>query len=428
MTGQVHDLVTYLFREQAGKINAALLNLFGFDNLQLVEDVVQETFVAAYQTWPYKGIPDDPAAWLIITARNRAINELKRGAKTTMFGSSAFIADIDQYTEQQIDHNFSKKETTDSQLKLLFLCCHPQLQPKAQVILTLQVLCGFSLEEIGNALLMQKEAVKKTLFRTKQAIREKQLYNHTNYTFLSDNRVDTVMQVLYLMFNEGYKTTEDKNLINKDLCYEAVRLCKLLLRLKHKEADINALLALMFFGVARFPARAGKDDEIILLEYQDRTKWDNRFIAEGFYYLEHSRTAQTLTRYHLEAAIASAHCSSKSYEETDWKTIVYYYDNLVALNPSPVVYLNRAIAIAELAGPHEGLKELHKLSADPAVTGYYLYPAAKGELLLKLKQYNEAIPLFRLASDLTRSVLNKNFISSRIEYCIKKLNAHELLQ
>lgn len=430
MAGQVHDLVSYLFREQAGKINAALLNLFGFNNLQLVEDVIQETFIAAYQKWPYSGIPDDPAAWLIVTARNKAVNELKRGAKITFSDNSAFIANIEQHAEQQIEHSFSEKEIVDSQLKLLFLCCHPQLRPKAQVILTLQVLCGFSLEEIASAMLMRKEAVKKTLLRTKQEIREKQLYIHTTYTFLSDTRAEAVLQVLYLMFNEGYKTTEDKELVNKDLCYEAIRLCKLLLRLKSKESDINALLALMFFNIARFPARSGESGEIVLLQDQDRHKWDRRFIDEAFYYLERSRNTQTLTRYHLEAGIASAHCSSKSYGETDWKIIVYYYDKLMALNPSPIVSINRAIAIAELNGADKGLQELNSLSTYPGVTAYYLYPAAKGELLLRLKQYREAIPLFRSASDLTKSTFNKNLLSSRIEYCITKLNdhAHELLQ
>lgn len=423
-------MVAHLFRRQAGKMTAALVRLFGFEHLSLAEDVVQESFIAAFQKWPFTGIPDNPEAWLMAVARNKAINALKKDAKLLVQDHSLFANDSAADVTRQVDFAFHEGEITDSQLRLLFMCCHPSLSVKSQVVLTLQVLCGFSLEEIANALLMQKEAVKKTLMRTKQEIRDKQLYKHTNHVLLSANRIEVILQVLYLMFNEGYKTTSDKELINTDLCFESIRLCKLLLPLAPHANEINALLALMFFNIARFPARTGEAGEIVLLQHQDRSRWQKEFIAEGFHYLQHSRSDGRLSKYHLEAGIAAVHCSAASYEQTDWQRIVFYYEQLQQIEPSAVIRIHKAIAVAEWKEPAAGLELLEKLGHAGELDNYYLFHASKAELLLKMRRYRDAMISYELAKEHTRSVLNKKHIDTRIQECQSQLNdhTHELLQ
>ncbi len=412
---EVSTLVAHLFRLQAGKMIAALVRLFGFEQVHLAEDVVQDTFVTAYQQWSYAALPENPEAWLMTVARNKAINAVKRGARISYSGISAFADQERDATGDYIDQVFSEKEITDSQLQLLFLCCHPQLPEKSQLLLTLQVLCGFSLEEIANALFMQKEAVKKALYRAKEAIREQGLHIHTNYILFSEQRRALVLQVLYLMFNEGYKTTSDRQLLNTDLCYEAIRLCRLLHKLKsHKEAE--ALLALMFFGIARFPSRQDEQGDIVLLEDQDRSLWRQEFIREGFYYLEQSCGSNTLSRYHLEAGIAAAHCTAASYAQTDWQKIIFYYDQLLRLHDSPVVRIHRAIVVGQLEGPQAGLQLLDQLR-DAGLEHYYLYYAAKANLLYKSGDYQGARAHFEMALAYTSSAVNRAFLSKQIGNC-----------
>lgn len=421
MQEQVHRLVAHLFREQAGKMTAALLNLFGFENLALAEDVVQETFMAACRKWPFAGIPEQPAAWLMVVARNKAINALKQGARIKNVDHSVFLSEREDRLQQQAAHGFTEKELLDSELKLLFLCCQPELPEKSRIILTLKVLCGFSPAEIANALLMQQEAVKKNLQRSKQELRGKKLCLHTSHALLSDEKADTVLQVLYLMFNEGYKTTEDEELINKDLCFEAIRLCRLLLPLRHKVSEINALLALMFFNIARFPARTGEGGDIILLNLQDRTLWDSAFIREAFCYLAASREGQELSRYHLEAGIAAVHCSAASHADTDWKTIIFYYDKLLLITPSPAVSIHRAIAVAEAYGASQGMSELDKVNNNSEVEGCYLLHAAKAELYFRLESFRDARGHYEAALNITRSAPGKKLISSCIQQCVGHL-------
>lgn len=417
---KVAQLVAHLFRHQAGKMIAALVRLFGFEHVNLAEDVVQDTFITAYQQWHFAALPEQPEAWLMTVARNKAINAVKRGARIKNFDPSLFLGEEADATGRYIDAAFAEKEITDSQLQLLFLCCHPQLPEKSQLILTLQVLCGFSLDEIANALFMQKEAVKKALYRAKEDIREKGLHTHTNFILFSEQRTTLVLQVLYLMFNEGYKTTSDAELINTDLCYEAIRLCKLLLQIKdNTEAD--ALMALMFFCIARFPSRQDEQGAIVLLEDQDRSLWKQEFIREGFCYLELSRRSDRLSRYHLEAGIAAAHCTAPSYNETDWQKIIFYYDQLLLLQYSPVICIHKAFAIAAAHGPEAGLQLLGQVK-DAALDQYYLYHAGKGSLLYKIGAYADARACFEAALIHTRSSANQSFLSKQIQNCLQAEN------
>lgn len=417
---EVSVLVAHLFRQQAGKMIAALVRLFGFEQVHLAEDVVQDTFITACQQWNYAALPDNPEAWLMTVARNKAINAIKRGARIKHADISVFADQERDAASDYMDQVFSEKEITDSQLQLLFLCCHPRLPEKSQLQLTLQVLCGFSLEEIANALFLQKEAVRKALYRAKESIRKQGLHTHTHYMFFSEQRTALVLQVLYLMFNEGYKTTSDRQLLNTDLCYEAIRLCQLLRNLRtNKEAE--ALLALMFLGIARFPSRQDEQGAIILLEDQNRSLWRQEFIKEGFYYLEQSRDSNTVSRYHLEAGIAAAHCAAASYQQTDWQKIVFYYDQLLRLHYSPVVCIHRAIAVAQLEGPQAGLTLLDQLR-DARLEHYYLYAAAKASLLYKSGNYFLAKAHFETALAHTPSTVNQAFLNKQIGNCNRHLD------
>ncbi|HYD21279.1 MAG TPA: sigma-70 family RNA polymerase sigma factor [Flavipsychrobacter sp.] len=414
----IEKLVDHLFRREAGKMTAILIKLFGISMISQAEDIVQDTFLAAYKTWPYGDVPGKPEAWLMQVAKNKAIDILRGNAQQISLPHSAFITNKEQAFHQQIERAFSDHDTLDAQLKLLFLCCHPELGEKQQIALTLQVLCGFSINEIASALLMEKEAVKKTLLRTKQDIKLKGLFANTAYLYRSMQRLHMLRQVLYLMFNEGYKTTEDKELINRDLCFEAIRLGKIVLSLGDEAAksETRAMLALMFFNVARFASRTEVDGSIISLEKQDRSKWDKALIKEAYFYLEGSRSTTLLSRYHIEAGIAALHCSAETYEQTNWKQIVYYYEQLEKIDRSPVVSLNKAIAIYHLSGAIEALKVLDRINI-LKLGRHYLFHATKASFLGKVGQYEEAVHHYKEAINLAKSQLDKQFLINKMEEC-----------
>ena len=419
----IEKLVSHLFRREAGKMTAILIKLFGVSMISQAEDIVQDTFLAAYKTWPYGNVPDKPEAWLMQVAKNKAIDILRENAKRASLPYSAFVANKEQVFYQHIDQAFSDHDTLDAQLKLLFLCCHPELSEKQQMAFTLQVLCGFSINEIASSLLMEKEAVKKTLLRTKQEIKQKGLFADTGYLYRSMQRLDMLRQVLYLMFNEGYKTTEDTELINRDLCFEAIRLGKMVLKLGDNTAksETKAMLALMFFNVARFASRTELDGSIVSLEEQDRRKWDKNLIIEAYFYLKDSRNTALLSRYHIEAGIAAVHCSAETYEQTDWKQIVYYYEQLEQIEWSPVVRLNKAIAIYHFLGAHEALRELETIN-NLKLSKHHLFHATKASFLSKAGQYEEAVYHYKEAINLAKSELDKQFLINKMEECTSFAN------
>lgn len=419
----IEKLVSHLFRQEAGKMTAILIRLFGFSMISLAEDIVQDTFLSAYTSWPYGDIPDKPEAWLMQVAKNKAINALKREARNISLPNSVFVSDKENSLTQYIEQAFTEKDTLDAQLKLLFLCCHPQLNEKQQIALTLQVLSGFSLQEISSALLMEKEAVKKTLFRAKQEIKDKGLSAYSGYTLLSMQRQEMVRHVLYLMFNEGYKTTESKELINIDLCFEAIRLGKIVLASDNDATagETQAMLSLMFFNVARFSTRTNTEGGIISLEKQDRSLWDNALINEGYYYLNASRNSTTLTRYHLEAGIAALHCSAESFEQTNWQQVLFYYDQLIKIDSSPIIILNRAVAVYHVHGVSPAMKELERIK-NTRLGNYYLFHATKAAFLVKAGQHKKAIQYYRQAINLANSTLDKQFLYHKIEECRSMAN------
>lgn len=412
----LHTLSDQLFRQNSGKLVAVLTRFFGLQQIETVMDSVQDTFESALVTWEHSGIPDNPEAWLMKVAKNKTISLLKRNGRSVLMPSSSFLKDADKW--QYEDHIFLPHEIEDSQLRLLLTCCHPDFSEKNQVILTLNVLCGFGPVEISRALLMNPAAVKKTLGRMKQHLKEKGSILHTPQLPKYEKRVETVHTILYLMFNEGYKTSRGSEMIDHDLCYEAIRLTKLLiLDGLALTAQAHALLALMFFNLARFPSRLSSDGEIVTLAEQDRCKWNPVFIEEGHYHLRTAGLPASLNRYYLEALIASVHCTAKNFSDTDWKTIVYLYGQLEKIVPSPVIKLNRLVAESYILDPETVATAIDLLKNDEGLKKHFLLYAAEGDLFLRSRNLSKAKASFIKAHELAVSPLDRHFFSTKISQC-----------
>lgn len=411
----INAIADHLFRENSGKMVAALCRVFSLQQMDNVLDIVQDTFETALRKWKFSGIPENPSAWLMKVAKNKAINFFERYGKSSAIEPSAFIKNNGQNIEYQLDHYFMPHEIEDSQLRLLLTCCHPELSDKNQIILTLHILSGFGVEEIANGLLMHTEAVKKALLRSKAILKSKGRILLSPSLLLFEKRIEVVHTILYLMFNEGYKSTRSASIINNDLCFEAVRLAKLLLKkgvaLKDETA---ALLALMFFNLSRFPARLTAEGEIITLADQDRSQWDQKFITEGFFYLSKATEGERLSQFHLEAIISSIHCSAKYIEETDWQKIVFLYEQMELVNKSPILKLNALVAKSYIYGPERGLKMLGELKGDRAFTETYLLLAVEGEFFERSGQEEIAKKCYEQAILLTRNQPDKQFLEKKI--------------
>jgi RNA polymerase sigma-70 factor (ECF subfamily) len=410
----INHLTAHLFRENSGKMVAVLSRLFGLHHIDTVMDVVQDTFESVLTQWRFSGVPDNPSAWLMKVAKNKAINALKRENKTKSFSPSLYLTHFDDSFENQFDILLSPKEIQDSQLRLLFACCLPDLSQKNQVILTLHILCGFGVPEIANAMLMNNEAVKKVIARSKDQLKELNNILQTRLITLSEERIQTVHTILYLMFNEGYKTTRSKKGINNDLCYEAIRLAKLL---DHKNAprqhETQALLALMFLNISRFPARVNMQEEWLTLEEQDRSKWDKVFIEEGYYYLNKAVGSKSVTRFHIEAIIASLHCSASSFEKTNWEEISKLYRILEQLEPSGLVKLNRIMAESYISNS-KSIQAIDKLKSNLLFKDNFLLSAAKGDVYQRKGQFKNSLSSYEEALQLAVSPADKKFLKKKI--------------
>lgn len=407
-------VVEHLFRQQSGKMSAILTRIFGFQNTDLVEDIIQETFLSAIKTWGMKGEPENPEAWLMLVAKNKIINELSKRKRHAEKREKIHYEEA----EEKIDELFLDHEIKDSQLRLLFACCHPSLKLKAQIMLTLKVLLGFGDNEIANALLMNPAAVKKGIFRAKQQLKAQ--HASIGIPFLSEvsNRIEAVLTIIYLIFNEGYKTTSGTEVINEELCYEAIRLAYLVLDIPNVESGrVYALLALMYLTLTRFPSRVNSLGEVIEIEFQDRSKWDKDLLDVGLHFLKKSRQSSELSRYHIESTIASVHCSAEKYEDTDWDTILYCYEKLLHIDNSFMIRLNHAIASGRAKGFEGGLVLLKDLEKDSSAKKRSLLYAAIAEMNMRLGQYEIAKSYYQVALDLSKTDSDKSFISKKILAC-----------
>ncbi len=406
--------VEHLFREQSGRMSSVLTRVFGFHNSELVDDIIQETFIAAMKTWPLKGEPEEPVAWLMTVAKNKLLNELKRLKRS----EKKHQALVDYQTEEQIDELFLDHEIKDSQLRTLFACCNPNLKPKVKIMLTLKIVSGFSDAVIANALLMSEHAVKKSIFRAKQLLRNSGETLQIPFVPEVENRFETALTVIYLIFNEGYKSSHGALVFNEEICEEAIKLGLLLESVPNiEQGKLFALLALMHFNVARLDTRLNDFGEIENFENQNRLKWDRNLIKAGVYYLRKSRVSTSLSEYHLEATIASAHALASHYKETDWKLIVSCYRMLLKLQETDLTKLNYAIALSKLDGPAAGLKILAEIEESEPFQS--LYFAAKAEMNLSAENYDKAKTYYSVALDYITNDAERDFIQKKIQECDK---------
>jgi RNA polymerase sigma-70 factor (ECF subfamily) len=392
-------------------------------DFDLAEEVVQEAFVSALETWPARGVPRNPGAWITTTARNRAIDRLRRrrrlAEKTEALKRDA-AADAERPSEQElalaaIDAGGGAAMTlVDDRLRLIFTCCHPALALDARVALTLRTLGGLTTPEIARAFLVPEPTLAQRLVRAKRKIRDAGIPYRVPPPELLPERLDGVLRVLYLVFNEGHTASSGDALVRRELCAEAIRLARLLASLMPDDPEVPGLLALMLLHDARRDARTSDGGELVLLEDQDRSRWDRAQIAEGVALLERALRAGRPGPYQLQAAIAAVHDEGATAEATDWPQIVGLYRALLELQPSPVVELNLAVAVAMSEGPEIGLAMVDGLVADGRLDGYVYLHAARADLLRRLGRRSEAAADYRRARDLTTNAAERRFIDRRL--------------
>lgn len=402
-------LVAHLFRHHGARIVATLTRVFGAEHLSLAEDVVQDALVKALQQWPFRGIPENPAAWLTLVARNRALDLLRRDASL-----SDKIAELERVLPQTTDA--APQTEIDDQLSLVLMCCHPALSTELQIALTLKSVCGFSTAEIARAFLTEEAAIAQRVVRAKRRLRQKKIAFEPPDDDEFAVRLAAVMRVIYLLFNEGYGATRGDDLVRPDLCEEAIRLATLLTTHERgRSPEVHALLALMLLQAARLPARLQRDGKIALLADQDRRLWDGRLIALGLRQLGLAAAGNEITPYHLQAEIAAVHATSANGVETDWRKIVALYDELYELEPTPIVALNRAVAMSRWQGPRVAIQTLEELGKVRALRGYHLLPAVLGELWQQAGDFKRAAREYGKALECRCTEPERRFLEAQLQ-------------
>lgn len=413
---EISRLTENLFREEAGKLVSVLTGIFGIERLQLAEDVVQEALIRAFQTWPYYGAPKNPAAWLTQTAKNIALDVVRR-EKRFHEKQPEIEASMDRWSAASAGEETPAfdGEIQDHRLRLMFACCHPSLPVEAQAALALRTLCGFSPREIARAFLCSDAAIEKRLVRARQKIRDEHIPFEIPAGPEIAERLDGVLRTLYLLFNEGYKASSGDRLVRSDLCHESIRLAELLLA--HPAGNMprtHALMALMLLNAARFDGRTDADGNILRLDEQDRATWDHAMIARGAGHLQVAASGDSLSEYHLQAAIALCHCAETA---TNWPHILSLYDHWIRVNDSPVVALNRAVAVAQVNGPEAGLAALDAIPASEQLSDYHLFHAVRGELEAQMGRSSSAARHFKRALALAELKSEREFLSRRTAEC-----------
>ncbi len=413
----VPELVEGVFRRSVGQLTATLTRAVGHDKIDLVEEAIQDAIVSALKTWPLKGIPEKPEAWLFTTARNRLIDMFRQRSSTVsleeieqslLFGRSANITDAETLPPL----------LQDDLHRCIFACCYPSLPREAQATLTLRLVCGFSAAETARMLLLNEETVTRRITRAKETFRKTtetgSLFEIASVT----ERLYPVLDVIYFLLNAGHTAPEGNELTRPDLAEEARYLA---MTLANHDAtakpELFALLALIHFHISRLPARLHQNGELLTLEEQDRDRWDQTAIATGIAYLDKAATGIKLTEYHLQAGIAAEHAKAKSFTQTNWKQIIEYYDMLGEINNSPIVTLNRAVAYAMYVSPQEALKQVDGLTAHPQINRYYLYHAVRADLLRRDNEWSKAISAYARAIGLVSNDVERKYLERRIAEC-----------
>ena len=408
-TEQTRELLDSLYREDSRRILATLIRLLG--DFDLAEEAMHEAFATALDTWPRSGVPGNPRPWLISTARFKAIDTLRRRAK---FDASQ--DELVRYLEAQGSSAEKPNEDDsleDDRLRLIFTCCHPSLPPEAHVALTLREVCGLTTEEIAKAFLTTPRTLAQRIVRAKAKIREARIPYEVPTPEQLPERLEAVLQVIYLVFNEGYSAAAGAEVTRAELTGEAIRLGRLLAELQ-PEAEVIGLLSLMLLQESRHAARTSPTGELILLENQDRSLWNRKQIAEGIALLEKALNSRRFGSYTLQAAIAAVHAEAESVPATDWRRIVALYDQLLRIHPSPVVQLNRAVAIAMRDGPEAGLRQIDAVLEHGGLANYYLAHSARADMYRRLGRRAEARSAYEKALALTQQEPERQFLQERI--------------
>jgi RNA polymerase sigma factor (sigma-70 family) len=392
------ELIPHLFRTEFTKITAVLCKLFGIEHIEIAEDLASETFLSALETWTYKGIPENPVAWLYTVAKNKAKNYFQRNS---LFTQKIAKQLLQEKNAQEIEIDLSEKNIMDSQLQMLFALCHPSISTEAQVGLSLRVLCGFGIDEIANAFLTSKETINKRLFRAKEKLRSEKV----NIEFPGEKeisiRLETVLTTLYLLFNEGYYSESQDSVIREDLCLEAMRLTYLLIENEQTDQpEVNAMLSLMCFHASRFDARKNENGELVLYHDQDEKLWNEELISKGMFFLNKASKGNVITKYHIEAGIAFLH-TKKTDTKEKWLSILQLYNQLLFIEYSPIAALNRTYALSKANGKEEAIIEAEKLN----LSGNHFYFTLLGELYTNIDSkkaklnYEKALALAKTKTD-----------------------------
>lgn len=413
----MRQLADRLFRYESGKMVSILTGILGTAHLQLAEDVVQESLIRSLTVWPYYGIPDNPPAWLLRTAKNLALDHVRR-EKNFRRKQPEIVADFEARLSPADAGSPEPGTVTDDTLRLMFVCCHPSLPPDVQSALALKTLCGLTPAEIARSFLASEAAIAKRLTRARQRLRDQGIPFEIPPPAELPNRLDGVLKILYLLFSEGHKSSLGDAAIRADLCDEALRLGTLLA--SHPAGDTpatHALLALMNLTAARLPARTDAEGNLLRLEDQDRSKWERARLEAGVRHLARSATGNALTPYHLQAAIAACHSLARDDASTDWPRILALYDRLLEIQPSPVVALNRAVALAKVEGADAGLAAVREMPDRRQLDDYHLLHAVLGELELQRGDPNAAADHFLRARDLAATAPERGIIERRLRDC-----------
>jgi RNA polymerase sigma-70 factor (ECF subfamily) len=407
------QLVENLFRHRYGRMVAGLCRVLGSERLDLVEDVVQEAMLRALRVWPVEGVPDQPDAWVFRVARNLALDSLRRRKV-----AQRVEGELARWAAATGEGGEVQEGIADDTLRMMFTCAHPSVPAETRVPLVLKTVGGFGVSEIAAALLQKEGTIAQRLTRAKARLQGELVRFEVPPARELPERLQLVLQVLYLMFNEGYRAHRGRELVRQDLVEESVRLCALLLEdPATARPEVHALLALMLLLGARLPARTDEAGELLTLREQDRRRWDQDWLRCGFFHFRRSIGGEAITAYHCEAAIASIHAAAPDYASTDWRLVLAEYDRLQAIAPSPVVKLNRVVAVAKVHGPAAGLEAMRELHDDAALADYFLLPATAAQLSWEVGDHDAAVLWLERALALPSSEPEQRLLRRRLDAC-----------